>query len=74
MSVIADIIKTIRRLRCMPDLDIERLSYYLNDDEWRELGQELNKWNPSDLDISYADQCMFMGMTIRKRPVQITAK
>lgn len=69
MSVVDDIIRTVYRLRRMPDVDIERISYSLNDAEWREFVKHLEKFDftGKTSDLSYIDHCQFMGMAIRKR-------
>lgn len=65
MSVVTDLVRTVHRLRRSPDIDIERLSYELSEDEWRELGREVSKFD-SRIDLSFTDESTFMGMRVRK--------
>lgn len=75
MSIVRDIAKAVSRLRHLSDVDIERLSYELNESEWDELGRELSS---GQIDISYLNKLNFMhiskvdfmGLTIRKVPAQ----
>lgn len=69
MSVVDDIITTVYRLRRMPDIEMKRLSYSLNDAEWREFVKHLEQFDftGKSKDLSYIDHCQFMGMAIRKR-------
>lgn len=69
MSISHEIAKTIGRLRCLPDIDVERLSYELSEEEWLTFYRELSALDMrgDTCDLSYADSCLFMGLTIRKR-------
>lgn len=68
MGVVDDITRTVYRLRRMPDVDIERISYSLNAAEWREFVKYLEQldFTGNAGDLSYIDHCQFMGMEIRK--------
>lgn len=68
MSHINEIARTVHLLRRMPQIDIERLSYELSEDEWMEFAKELHAGlYMNNQDLSYADHCMFMGIAVRKR-------
>jgi hypothetical protein len=61
------IAETIYLLRRTPQIDIERLTYELSEEEWHEFARELDSVNQQSNDLSYADRCLFMGLTVSKR-------
>jgi hypothetical protein len=71
MKITDEIAKTVYLLRRIPQIDIERLSYELSEAEWFEFAREIDSGQmvPKS-DLSYADSCLFMGITVRKRSAQ----
>lgn len=69
MSLAADIVNTIDLLRRIPQIDIERLSYALSEEEWIEFARELDGltyFSRCDA-LWHSDEVNFYGLTVRKR-------
>lgn len=68
MSVCEDIIMTVRQLRTVPRVDMERLSYSLTDVEWLEFAKELNAVSyipKAHYDLWEKRPVLFYGITVR---------
>jgi hypothetical protein len=50
-------------------IPLDNLCYLLDEDQWLELEQYVNKFNlvPMQRDLSYVDHARFMGIEVRKR-------
>ena len=68
MSVVEEIIKTVHLLRRTPQIDIERLSYTLDEMEWREFAKQLDsvQYLPRKHSIWEVHQVIFYGITVRR--------
>ncbi len=68
MSICGDIITTVRNLRCVPQIDLERLSYSLDEREWLEFAKELNEVNyipKAHFALWEKRPVLFYGITVR---------
>lgn len=72
VSISQDIISFVGKLRRMPGLDVERISYTLSEAEWLEFARELDalKYQHRMDPIWKLDQVIFYGMTVRKEKKQ----
>lgn len=68
MTIDQEITATVYQLR-NANIPLDSLCYLLDEDQWRELEQYINKMAlyPRERDLSYVDSARFMGIEIRKR-------
>lgn len=67
-KIVTEIIMTVHLLRTVPQIDVERLSYTLQEAEWMEFIRHLSSlYNPPrNGDLWRCSSLLFYGITVRK--------
>lgn len=67
-KIVTEIIMTVHLLRTVPQIDVERLSYTLQESEWMEFIRYLSSLYspPRNGDLWRCSSLLFYGITVRK--------